>query len=360
MDKRFQRPRRPQGSTPPPEGRISHPSADRASASSRGRLALAMVVAVAAVAGAAWQIRVYSGRVRASHATDGTQPAEQSLAGMHEEHAPQAITPPGAAGDSLRVRSKDPAVTPLVQEATAVARRLLEQYPADPAAVAAAARLYRQLGDVDLAVSTWQRCLDLDPGFVYAYVGIGSACVERGEYDKAEAVLRKAQAVAPDSPQVAVLLATVLMNQGKLPETVALLEVRTRDADAPMPCFLLLGQAYLQLKDYAKAKPCFEAVVRMAPDFANAHYGLATTCTRLGRQQEAREHMKRFQEAETSRLARQIEDGKRRDDDAAVRKSVADAHTAAAAICSAHGNASEAERHRREAERLDSTGEQRH
>jgi tetratricopeptide (TPR) repeat protein len=125
-----------------------------------------------------------------------------------------------------------------------------------------------------------------------------------------------------------------------------------------MPCFLLLGQAYLQLKDYAKAKPCFEAAVRMAPDFANAHYGLATACTRLGQQQEAQAHTKRFQEAEKSRLTHQIEDGKQRDDAASVRKSVAEAHAAAAAVYSAHGNASEAERHRREAHRLGSDPKQ--
>jgi tetratricopeptide (TPR) repeat protein len=321
-------------------------------------LAVAIVVAGVAVALAAWQVWVHSGRMRAWHVSDAWQPDELPPAGAREEHASDPLMAPLEAGGPLAVRSKDPAVATLIQEATAVAQRLLEQYPSDAAAVATVARLHRQLGDADLAVSDWQRCLALDPEFVYAYVGIGSVWVERGEYEKAEAVLRKAQAVAPDSSQVAVLLATALTNQGNLRETVALLEARTRDANAPMPCFLLLGQAYLQLKDYAKAKPCFEAAVRMAPEFANAHYGLAMSCTRLGRQQEAQEHMKRFQEAETSRLARQIEDGKQRDDAASVRKSVADAHAAAAAICSAHGNASNAERHRREADRLGSAWEQ--
>jgi tetratricopeptide (TPR) repeat protein len=322
---------------------------------------VAIVVAGVAVALAAWQVWEHSGRMRTWHASDDLQPDEQSPASVREEHASHPLMPRPETGGPRAARSKDPAdpaVAPLVQEATVVAQRILEQYPTDAAAAATVARLHRQLGDADLAVSDWQRCLALDPEYVYAYVGIGSVWVERGEYEKAEAVLRKAQAVAPDSPQLAVLLATTLMNQGNLRETVALLEARTRDANAPMPCFLLLGQAYLQLKDYAKAKPCFEAAVRMAPELANAHYGLAMSCTRLGQQQEAQEHMKRFQEAETSRLARQIEDGKRRDDAASVRKFVADAHAAAAAICSAHGNASEAERHRREADRLGSAWKQ--
>jgi tetratricopeptide (TPR) repeat protein len=143
------------------------------------------------------------------------------------------------------------------------------------------------------------------------------------------------------------------MNQGKLRETVALLEGPTQNPEAPMPCFLLLGQAYLQLKQYAKAKPCFEAAVRMAPEYANAHYGLAMTCTRLGRPKEAREHMKRFQATESRRLSHEIEERKRRDDAAAVRRAVAGVYAAAAAVCAAHGNPSEAEQHRRRAERIE-------
>ncbi len=220
--------------------------------------------------------------------------------------------------------------------------------------MAIAAQLYRQMGDADMAVDAWQQCLALDSESVDAYLGLASVFVERGEYEKAETFLRKALAIAPGSPQVAVLLATALMNQGKLRETVALLEGRAQDAGTPMPCLLLLGQAYLQLKDYARAKPCFEAAVRRAPEFANAHYGLAMTCTRLGQQQEAREHMKRFQETESLRLSRQIEEGKqRRNDDASARKALADACAAAAAVCAAHGDASEAERYRRAAARFE-------
>jgi len=275
--------------------------------------------------------------VRALHARDDLQDREQPAARVRAEHAPY---------------QPDTSSTSLVEQATAVARRLAQRYPDDAAAVATAAQLYRQLGNADLAVDAWQRCLALDPDYVDAYLGIGSVSVERGEYAQAETLLRKALALAPDSPQAAVLLATALMSQGKLRETVALLEGRVRDAATPMPCFLLLGQAYLQLKEYAKAKPCFEAAVRRAPEFANAHYGLAMTCTRLGQQQEAQEHMKRFRETESLRLSRQIEEGKRRDDAATVRKSLAGACAAAAAICAAHADASEAERYRQEAARL--------
>jgi tetratricopeptide (TPR) repeat protein len=232
----------------------------------------------------------------------------------------------------------------------------VDKYPLDPAPLCLLAQTHLQFGDTDLAEAGWDKCLALDRGFVEAYLGIGSVCVERGEHERAEASLRKALALAPDSPQVSVLLATTLIHQGKFRETVALLESRVQDATAPMPCFLLLGQAYLQLKDYAKAKPCYETAVRMAPEFANAHYGLAMTCTRLGRQQEAQEHFKRFKETESSRLARQIKDARRPDDDARVRKTAAATYAAAADIYAAHGAASEAARHRREAERLDSAG----
>jgi len=312
-------------------------------------MGIAAAAAGAAVALAGWQVWLHFSRVRAPHARDDLQEREEPFASVRAEHAPYRPE----AGAPRAARSRDPAVAPLVEQATAVARRLVERYPADAEAVATAAQVHRELGDADLAVAAWQRCLTLDAEFVDAYLGIGSVLVEQGEYAKAEAPLRKAVALAPDSPQAAVMLATALMNQGKLRETVALLEGPAQDANAPMPCLLLLGQAYLQLKDYAKAKPCFEAAVRKAPEFANAHYGLAMACTRLGQQQEAREHMKRFQEAESLRLSRQIEDLKRRDDAASVRKAAAEACASAAAISAAHGDAAEAERYRREAARLE-------
>ena len=55
-----------------------------------------------------------------------------------------------------------------------------------------------------------------------------------------------------------------------------------------------LAQAYLQLGQYEKARPTFEAVIRADPDNKKAFYGLGMTCARSGNREEARKYMDQF------------------------------------------------------------------
>lgn len=254
-------------------------------------------------------------------------------------------------------RALDPATRTLIQEAVAVVRRLLEQYPDDPGPLCVLAQLHQQLGNTDQAMALWEKCLALAPGFFDAHLGRGSVYVERGEFDKAEAALRQALDTLPDSVPAAVLLANALTSQGKFRETVALLEPRTRGAAPPMPCLLLLGQAHLQLRQYDKAKSCFEAAVRMAPEYPNARYGLATACARLGQEEEAARHMRRFRELESAGLGRRRDDARSFDDAAALRQAVAATYAAAAGLYAQRGAEAQAQALWREAARLEPSGQ---
>jgi len=249
-------------------------------------------------------------------------------------------------------RALDPAMRKLLQEAAAAVERLLKQYPDDPGPLCVLAQLHQQLGNADQAMAWWEKCLALAPGLSEAHLGIGWVYTQRGEFDKAEAALRQALAAAPDSVPAAVLLANALTSQGKFRETVALLEPRTRGASAPMPCFLLLGQAHLQLKEYDRAKPCFETAARMAPEYPNARYGLATACARLGQSEEAVRHMQRFRELESAGLGRRRDDARSFDDAATLRQAVAATYAAAAGVHAQRGADAEAQALWREAARL--------
>lgn len=230
---------------------------------------------------------------------------------------------------------------------------LARRYPDAPAVWSLAGRAFREFGDADRAMAAWEKCIALDGRCVEAHLGIGAVCIERADYEKAEIALGKAIALQPDSIEGTVLLATALIHQGKFREAASLLEPRVQGPHAPMPFFLLLGQAYLQLKEFAKAKPCFETAVRMAPDYANAHYGLAMACSRLGLKQEAEEHFQRFRAVEAARLSKQVDAAQRpRDDAGRVRQSAAEVYATAAGLLATTGETGEANRLRREAEKL--------
>ncbi len=252
--------------------------------------------------------------------------------------------------DSPGSPSPQPArIRALIDEATGVAERLVERFPDDVASLGLLAQVSHRSGNVPPAIELWKRCLERDPAFIDAHMGIASVLIERGEYGQAEIVLRKALSVDPGSTQALILLANALMNQGKMTETATLLERDIESAPPVMPRLLLLGQAYLQLKQYENAKQAFIIAARLAPEFPNAHYGLATACARLGQKHESAQHTERFRELEAQDRQQQLAQARRSDDALSQSKDVAETYLAAGRIYAAAGDASQAEAHWRKA-----------
>ncbi len=255
----------------------------------------------------------------------------------------------------------DPAFRPieasspeLIEEAIADARRLADRYPDDPASIDGSARLQHHFGNSAEAVAAWERCLELDTGFVAAYQGIGSAALSREQFDRAAWCFRKVMELDPNSPRAPIDLAYALMGQGKLDDVVAVLEKATQAGLRSMPAFLLLGQAHQQRKEYEKAKTCFERAVQIAPEYPSAHYGLAMACARLGQREAARNHREQFRKLEAAdREGRTRADAVRLEDQLSTRERLARAYADAGRNCARHGDEPEAEKLWRRAAALD-------
>ena len=58
--------------------------------------------------------------------------------------------------------------------------------------------------------------------------------------------------------------------------------------------YFLLGQTYLQQKEYEKAKKNYEAAIKIKPEYTNAYYGLASVCAKLGNRDKAKEYSENF------------------------------------------------------------------
>ena len=56
----------------------------------------------------------------------------------------------------------------------------------------------------------------------------------------------------------------------------------------------MLGQEYLQQKQYERAKDSYEEAILLQPNLTNAYYGLFTVCTRLKLRDKAQEYMAIF------------------------------------------------------------------
>jgi tetratricopeptide (TPR) repeat protein len=275
--------------------------ADDGASSGAGRaggwLLLSGVAVVALVVGFGYSLYLSSSPRPAAE-----RPQQPEGDGQPEKPLPVPEIAPAGSASALPDPAAPAPATPeaLFGELNQVTDRLLESFPDDPDALEVVARAEQWLGRSDRAIELWEQCLQRDPRYAYAYLGMGSVAAKRGETERAVSLFRKALLFAPASSQAQVDLASALLDLGEIEEAVALLEEHVKTAPNPVAGFVLLGMAHLQRKEYQKAKEYYEKAIALHPKHANAHYGLAQACAHLGLKAESQEYMKRFQELRAS------------------------------------------------------------
>jgi cellulose synthase operon protein C len=235
---------------------------------------------------------------------------------------------------------------------------LAARFPGDVLALDLAAKLRQSLGDTQEAVKIWEQCLAQDPDFAEASVSIGKVRFEAGDFSRAEAVLRPVVARAPDNAEASFVLASSLFSQGKTAETVQVLENSRAATTATVANEVLLGQAYLRLRQHDRAKACFLTATQQASEYPNAYFGLAAACDALGQADEAALHRRKFRELQAAQLRQSIEQTGRYDDVRSTRQDIANFYLAAGRLCLAHGDAAAAEQHAKQALELAPDNEQ--
>lgn len=255
--------------------------------------------------------------------------------------SPQPIPPPPQS------------VPELIQEGLAEAEKLAQAFPRDPDALEVKARVEYLVGKNAVAEQCWQRAVDLDPRYPYAYLGLGQVAAKRAEYEQAVALERKALFLMPQLTDAAHAAADILLKLGRIDEAVKLLEDHVAVRPQSTATYIHLGHAYLAARQYEKAKQAFETALGRHVVSPRAQFGLATALARLGQQQaaaKAAEEYRRLRATETKVLTDQradVDDIKAMSTDFAVR------YGYAARVYLAHGNLAEAARLLRLAARLD-------
>jgi tetratricopeptide (TPR) repeat protein len=233
-----------------------------------------------------------------------TRPADEvreSFAGRQgaEDEATLPEVPPFGSSPPAPATTEE-----LIAEAKQMADQLVESFPDHCQAIFLAGRIQEAFGNSAKAVDWWERCLKLDPQFSEARAALGAAAWQRGDFEKAVTHLETATAAAPRLLRENIFcLADSLMNLGRAKEAVAVLENATRISPLSANGLLVLGQAWLQLKDYAKAKERFEAALAAEPRLAGAHYGLATALSHLGQSEAAQKHREEYAKRSREDLA---------------------------------------------------------
>ncbi len=267
--------------------------------------------------------------------------------------APAASGVNRADGRPQGTLSQPVSATPLIAEAQDTAEMLVERFPHDPRAWDVLARLHHQCGNASAAVEMWEKCLQIEPQYLEARIAIGTLQFESGRFADAEQTLLAAFLQAPANGRAAYVLASTLLNQGKLEETVEVLQGHLSIDPQSIPSQVLLGQTLLQQKRPAAAKECYLAATRLAPNYANAWFGLATACSRLGQAEEAAECRRKFQQLQQNDLQQGMEQTRGYSDLRATGETVAEVYLTAGRIYQDRGDDADAERHWQRALTLD-------
>jgi tetratricopeptide (TPR) repeat protein len=171
------------------------------------------------------------------------------------------------------------------------AQKLVAAFPNSDDATYLLGLVHNEQGDSAAAIKQWQRSLELDASRADANDSLGYAFLLRDEYDEAEKYFRKALALDPALATANFRLANTLVHQGNLPEAVAILEkANSLSAEGHR----LLGEAYQQMKEHAKARASYEAAIKANPNLEQAYYGLSKVLAQLGDEAKGQEYWAKF------------------------------------------------------------------
>ena len=177
-----------------------------------------------------------------------------------------------------------------------LAEALLTEYPDTDDALTIVGNLHYRHGNAIEAVELWNKALQINPKRADVYTSMAWASLKSGNFDRAIAQYRKALEIQPQLREVRANIGRALIMSGRHAEAIEPLAEETRRWPASDLAHFLLGQVYLQQKEYEKARASYEAALKIEPRYANAHYGLVTACAKLGDREQARVHSQRFRE----------------------------------------------------------------
>jgi tetratricopeptide (TPR) repeat protein len=193
-------------------------------------------------------------------------------------------------------------------EAIAEAEQAIKADPDNPGPHRLLARIYvRNLSEVnagsaqrdtiDKAIEQFREILRLDPKDGQSALWLARLYRFENEHDKAEETLRTILNRDPQNEGALEQMSQLMMDEGRTPEAIELLTKAASMATSPT-LFDLLGDAYSQSRDYAKAEEAYQKAVDGDPDELSHRKELAQTLLTEEKFPEALEEFKKLAIAE--------------------------------------------------------------
>jgi len=195
-----------------------------------------------------------------------------------------------------------------IRDAVIQAQEALKIDPNNVDAHRLLARIYvRSLGDLEAgdvqqenlakAVEQFQAILKLDPHDTYSSLWLARLYRFENKHEEAEQVLRNVIRQQPDNEAALEQLSQLLVDESRSQEAVDLLTQAVGSSASP-DLYDLLGDAYSQLKDSARAEQAYRKAVDADPDDPGHRHGLAQALMAQDKYSAALEQFQKLAELE--------------------------------------------------------------
>lgn len=153
-------------------------------------------------------------------------------------------------------------------------KALLEKNPNDPQGhLLLGAAAYR-LGNLEQAVTHYQKVVELDPTNSTAYNYLGNTYRDLKRPAEAEEAYRKAIEADPANGTAVLNLAVFLKFQNRVADAVAVLEAGVKSSPNRHDMWKILGDMAAEAGDKERARAAYEESLRLVPGYAGAEEGL--------------------------------------------------------------------------------------
>jgi len=152
-------------------------------------------------------------------------------------------------------------------------------------------------GNPEEAASSFREAVRLNPDYAEAHTNLGHLSLKKGDVDAAVRHSRTALKIYPDFPEGLCVLSVALILKGdgeSLKEAVELSRKAVSLRSELPEAHVILGIAYENVGEYAKAEAAFLKSLDLRPDLPEAHLILAILYKKTGRNDQAAFHLARI------------------------------------------------------------------
>ena len=146
---------------------------------------------------------------------------------------------------------------------------------------------YEEKGLLKEAVSAWKKVIEITPFDIDVYFNMGVAYTKRGMFREAAKILKKAIEINPEDPEAHYSLGIVFVNTGKLDNAIEEYNYTIELSPDHAEAYYSLGNAYYDKNMLDSAHKSYEAAIRISSNYADAYNNLGSVLFEKGMIDEA-------------------------------------------------------------------------